>query len=49
MSAQREARQLGGEVRLFGLNALVSRVFKIAGLDELMRISDSRQEAMEGW
>ena len=49
MSTQREAHQLGGEVRLFGLNALVRRVFKIAGLDELIHIGDTRQEAMEGW
>ena len=47
--AQREARQLGGEVRLFGLNAQVRRVFEIAGFDELLHISDTRQEAMEGW
>lgn len=47
--AHREARQLGGEVRLFGLNAQVRRVFEIAGFDKLLRISDTRQESMEGW
>jgi anti-anti-sigma factor len=47
--AHREARQLGGEVRLFGLNAQVRRVFEIAGFDKLLCISDTRQEAMEGW
>lgn len=47
--AHREARQLGGEVRVFGLNAQVRRVFEIAGFDELLHISDTRQEAMEGW
>jgi anti-anti-sigma factor len=47
--AHREARQLGGEVRLFGLNAQVRRVFEIAGFDKLLCISDTRQESMEGW
>ena len=47
--AQREARQLGGEVRVFGLNAQVRRVFEIAVFDQLLRISDTRQESMEGW
>jgi len=45
----RKARQLGGEVRLSGLNAQVRRIFEIAGFDELLRISDTRQESMEGW
>jgi anti-anti-sigma factor len=47
--AHREARQLDGEVRLFGLNAQMRRIFEIAGFDELLRISDTRQESMEGW
>jgi len=47
--AQQEARQLGGEVRVFGLNAQVRRTFEIAGIDELLHISDTRQEAMQGW
>ena len=47
--AHREARQLGGEVRMFGLNAQVRRVFEIAGFDELLYISDTRQEALEDW
>lgn len=47
--AHREALQLGGEVRVFGLSAQVRRVFEIAGFDELLHISDTRQEAMEGW
>jgi anti-anti-sigma factor len=47
--AHREARQLGGEVRVFGPSAQVRRVFEIAGFDELLHISDTRQEAMEGW
>lgn len=49
MSTQREARQLGGEMRLFGLNAQVRRVFNMTGFGELLRVSDTCQEAMEGW
>ena len=48
-SAQQGAHGLGGEVRLFGLNPLVRRIFTIAGFDELLRIDDTCQEAMEGW
>lgn len=47
--AQREAQQRGGEVRVFGLSAQVRRVFEMAGLDECLHLSDTRQEAMEGW
>jgi anti-anti-sigma factor len=47
--AQREAQQQGGEVRLFGLSDQVRRVFEMAGLDELLHLSDTRQEAMVGW
>ena len=47
--AHREARQLGGEVRVFGPSAQVRRLFEIAGFDELLRISDTREEAVEGW
>lgn len=47
--AQREARQRGGEVRLFGANAQVRRVIELAGLERLLSIRDTRQEAMEDW
>jgi stage II sporulation protein AA (anti-sigma F factor antagonist) len=47
--AHREALQHGGEVRLFGLNAQVRRVFEMAGFDESLHLSDTRQEALEGW
>jgi anti-sigma B factor antagonist len=45
----REACRLGGEVRVFGLNAQVRRVFEIAGFDELFQISDTYDEAVAGW
>jgi anti-anti-sigma factor len=47
--AQREARRLGGEVRLFGPNAQVRRIIELAGFEQLLYIGETRQEAMEGW
>ena len=47
--AQQRAQRQGGEVRLFGLDAQVRRVFEMAGLDQYLHLSESRQEAMEGW
>ena len=47
--AQREARQLGGEVRLFGANAQVRRLIELSGFETLLSIHDTRQEAMEDW
>jgi anti-anti-sigma factor len=47
--AHREARDLGGEVRVCGLNAQVRRVFEIAGLDDVLHISDTPEESKEGW
>lgn len=47
--AHREAIQHGGELRVFGLNPQVQRVFEIAGFCRLLRISETQQEALEGW
>jgi anti-sigma B factor antagonist len=47
--AEKEAGQRGGQVRVCGLNAQVRRVFEMAGLDECLALSDTRQEAMAGW
>ena len=47
--AQREARQRGGEVRVFGPNAQVRRVIELAGFEKLIYVRDTRQEAMEDW
>lgn len=49
MFAQREASQQGGEVRVCGLKAQTRRIFVMAGLDEWLHLSDTRQEAMAGW
>ena len=48
-SAQREARPLGGEVRLFGLSGQVRKVFEMSGLDQLLYVANTREQAMEGW
>jgi anti-anti-sigma factor len=47
--AQREASQRGGQVRVCGLNAQARRTFEMAGLDECLHLSDSRQDALAGW
>jgi anti-sigma B factor antagonist len=49
LRAQRAARDLGGEVRLFGLNDHVLRVFEMAGFHQMLRIADSHDEAVEDW
>ena len=47
--AHREALSRGGEVRLFGPSEAVHRAFALAGFDEYLRMSDTRQEALQGW
>jgi anti-anti-sigma factor len=47
--AQRQAVQHGGEVRVYGLNAQIRRIFDLVGFHDLLRMSDTHQEAMEGW
>ena len=47
--AQQSAQQQGGEVRIFGLDARVRRVFEMAGLDQYLHLGDNRQEAVEDW
>ena len=49
LDAQREARQVGGEVRLVGPNAFVWHVIELAGFDKLFYVSDTRQKALENW
>jgi anti-sigma B factor antagonist len=45
----RDARQLGGDVRLCGANAAVRRIVELAGFEELLYNADTCQEAMQGW
>ena len=47
--AQREVGQRGGEVRACGLDAQILAVFEAIGLDECLKLSDTRQEAMQDW
>jgi anti-anti-sigma factor len=47
--AQRKVGLRGGQMRLCGLDAQARRIFEIAGLDECLHLSDTRQEAMQGW
>ena len=47
--AYREACQRGGQVRLFGLDGPTRRIFEVAGLDECLHLSETREEAMAGW
>ena len=44
LSALKQARQKGGDVRLFLLRASVKRVFKIAGMDTLFEIYENEEE-----
>jgi anti-sigma B factor antagonist len=47
--AYRRASQVGGQLRVCGLNAHVRRVFEMAALDDFLQLGDTRQEALEGW
>lgn len=49
MFAQREAGERGGQMRICGLNAQARRLFEMVGLEECVHLSNSRQEALEGW
>ena len=49
ISAQREVGQRGSQLRICGLNAQARRVFEIAGFGQFLHLSDTRQEATEGW
>lgn len=47
--AQRELCQRGGEVRACGLGAQTLAVFEMIGLDECLKLCDTRQEALQDW
>jgi anti-sigma B factor antagonist len=46
---RREARQLGGDVRLCDASAAVRRIVELAGFEELLYDGGTSQEAMQGW
>jgi serine/threonine-protein kinase RsbW len=47
--AQREAVQLGGEVRFVGPTDNVRRIFEIAGFFEIFQITDDLEESISNW
>jgi len=49
IEARRRARQLGGEVRVFGPHAQVRRVIELAGFEDLLYLGDTRLYALEDW
>ncbi|MDT8342404.1 MAG: STAS domain-containing protein [Longimicrobiales bacterium] len=48
VSLSKKIRELGGELRLCGLNEDLRTLFELTKLDTLFRITDSREEALEG-
>jgi anti-anti-sigma factor len=49
MFAQREAGERGGEVRVCGPDSQTRRIFEMVGLDECLKLSETCQEAIQGW
>jgi anti-sigma B factor antagonist len=49
MFAQREVGKRGGQVRVCGLTVRALRIFEMAGIDEFLHLSETREEAMAGW
>ena len=48
VSLSKKIRELGGDLRLAGLNEDLQTLFELTKLDTLFKIADSRQEAMAG-
>lgn len=47
--AHREASSEGGEVRLLSPSPQIKRTLEISGLIDVLKISETSQEAMDGW
>lgn len=47
--AMKRARQIGGDLRLYGLHGEVLRIFELTGLDKAMLVYPTRGEAMASW
>lgn len=45
----KDATTLGAEIRIFGPNNQVERIFMITGLNELMQIADKIDDSIIGW
>jgi anti-sigma B factor antagonist len=48
VSLSKKIREQGGELRLSGLNEDLRTLFELTKLDTLFRITDSKNEALEG-
>lgn len=49
VSLAKKLRELGGELRLAGLNADLRTLFELTKLDTLFEITDSAEEALSGF
>lgn len=49
LAVHRELVASGGEMRVYGLKSQVREIYEQAGFEKLIRASDSRDAAMEGW
>ena len=49
LAVHRQLVPVGGELRVFGLQAQALKVFEMAGFEMLVQVSASRDSAMEGW
>lgn len=48
VSLSKKIREQGGELRLSGLNEDLRTLFELTKLDTLFRITDSKEEALQG-
>lgn len=48
VSLSKKIREQGGELRLSGLNEDLRTLFELTKLDTLFRITDTKEEALEG-
>ena len=49
VSLSKKIRELGGELRLVGLNEDLQTLFELTKLDTLFRISDTREVGLQGF
>lgn len=47
--AMKRAREVGGDLRLYGLRREVLRIFELTGLDKAMQVYPTRGEAVASW
>src|SRR3970040_498857 len=49
LKALKRAREAGGDLRLCGLYGYVLRIFEMTGLDKVLAVYATRQEALTSW